>query len=229
MPASRATSQPAPSPPPRHSTQDQGNAAFKAGRFEEAAEHFSAAIALDPSNHVLYSNRSAAHASLKRYDAALADAKKTVELKGDWAKVGGGCGGAACSLRHAACGRRHEMPAGGQLARACGMQQQCSNGATLRILHACAAVLSPHPLQGYSRLGAAHHGLRQWSEAAAAYSKGNHTCWLPGRQRRRMKRPKLRNARAIVAERQRSATVHSALLATCPPPQAWSLIPPTHS
>lgn len=64
----------------------KGNAAFSAGRFEEAARHFTDAIALAPDNHVLYSNRSAALASLHRYSDALADAQKTVELKPDWAK-----------------------------------------------------------------------------------------------------------------------------------------------
>lgn len=64
----------------------KGNAAFSAGRFEEAVQHFSDAITLAPSNHVLYSNRSAAHASLHHYAEALDDAKKTVELKPDWAK-----------------------------------------------------------------------------------------------------------------------------------------------
>jgi stress-induced-phosphoprotein 1 len=74
-------------------------------------DHFSAAIQLDASNHVYFSNRSAAYASLQDYRKALADAQKTVELKPEWAK-------------------------------------------------------------GYSRLGAGHHGLRQWDDAAAAYSKG---------------------------------------------------------
>ncbi|KAG8071615.1 hypothetical protein GUJ93_ZPchr0006g42953 [Zizania palustris] len=64
----------------------KGNAAFSAGRFEEAARHFTDAIALAPGNHVLYSNRSAALASVHRYSEALADAEKTVELKPDWAK-----------------------------------------------------------------------------------------------------------------------------------------------
>ena len=41
---------------------------------------------MDPSNHVLYSNRSAAKASCKRFTEALEDAKKTVELKPDWPK-----------------------------------------------------------------------------------------------------------------------------------------------
>mgnify|MGYP003703018455 CR=1 FL=1 len=64
----------------------KGNAAFSAGRYEEAARHFTDAIALAPGNHVLYSNRSAALASVHRYSEALADAEKTVELKPDWAK-----------------------------------------------------------------------------------------------------------------------------------------------
>jgi stress-induced-phosphoprotein 1 len=49
---------------------------------------------LDPSNHVLYSNRSGAYASLKQYDEALNDANKTTEIKADWPK-GWGRKGAA--------------------------------------------------------------------------------------------------------------------------------------
>lgn len=89
----------------------QGNAAFSAGKFADAVEHFSSAISLDPSDHVLYSNRSAAYASMQQYQPALADAKRVVELKADWPK-------------------------------------------------------------GFSRLGAAHFGLSQWAEAAAAYTQG---------------------------------------------------------
>jgi len=64
----------------------KGNAAFSAGDYATAIRHFSDAIALSPTNHVLYSNRSAAHASLQSYSDALIDAKKTVELKPDWSK-----------------------------------------------------------------------------------------------------------------------------------------------
>ena len=80
----------------------KGNAAFSAGRYEEAARHFSDAIALAPGNHVLYSNRSAALASLHRYSDALADAQKTVELKPDWAKGYSRLGAAHLGLGDAA-------------------------------------------------------------------------------------------------------------------------------
>ncbi|KAI4327089.1 hypothetical protein L6164_019590 [Bauhinia variegata] len=64
----------------------KGNAAFSSGDFAAAIRHFSDAITLSPDNHVLYSNRSAAYASLQKYAEALTDAKKTVELKPDWSK-----------------------------------------------------------------------------------------------------------------------------------------------
>ncbi len=43
--------------------QAKGNAAFAAGNHEEAIKHFTEGIAVDPSNHVLYSNRSASYVS----------------------------------------------------------------------------------------------------------------------------------------------------------------------
>lgn len=64
----------------------EGNAAFAAKDFQKAIDLFSQAIEIDPTNHVLYSNRSACHASLKNFSAALEDAVKTTELKPDWGK-----------------------------------------------------------------------------------------------------------------------------------------------
>eukprot|EP00216_Chloropicon_sp_CCMP2111_P002259 CAMPEP_0198243450 /NCGR_PEP_ID=MMETSP1446-20131203/27808_1 /TAXON_ID=1461542 ORGANISM="Unidentified sp, Strain CCMP2111" /NCGR_SAMPLE_ID=MMETSP1446 /ASSEMBLY_ACC=CAM_ASM_001112 /LENGTH=588 /DNA_ID=CAMNT_0043927267 /DNA_START=39 /DNA_END=1805 /DNA_ORIENTATION=+ len=64
----------------------KGNAAFTSGRFDEAIDFFTQAIDIDPKNHVLFSNRSAAQASCKRFKEALDDAKSTVELKPEWPK-----------------------------------------------------------------------------------------------------------------------------------------------
>ncbi|KAK6387376.1 uncharacterized protein PV06_04980 [Exophiala oligosperma] len=76
----------------------EGNKAFAAKDFNLAVEKFSQAIELDPSNHVLYSNRSGAYASLKDYQHALEDANKTTELKSDWAKGWGRKGAAQHGL-----------------------------------------------------------------------------------------------------------------------------------
>lgn len=64
----------------------EGNAAFAAKDFNKAIGLFTQAIELDPSNHVLYSNRSACYASQKNFDKALEDAIRTTEIKPDWAK-----------------------------------------------------------------------------------------------------------------------------------------------
>lgn len=65
----------------------EGNAALQEGNMEDAIRLYSAALLLDPNNHILYSNRSAAYAKIQEYEKALEDAEKTVALKPDWAKV----------------------------------------------------------------------------------------------------------------------------------------------
>ena len=64
----------------------EGNTAFAEQDFDLAVEKFSRAIELDDSNHVLFSNRSAAYTGLKKYDEAKADAEKCIEMKKDWSK-----------------------------------------------------------------------------------------------------------------------------------------------
>jgi stress-induced-phosphoprotein 1 len=65
---------------------NKGNEAFQKKDFTTAVNHFTEAIELDLDNHVLYSNRSGAYASLGQYQKALDDANKCVELKPDWVK-----------------------------------------------------------------------------------------------------------------------------------------------
>lgn len=77
----------------------KGNASFSSGNFEEAITHFSNAISVDPTNHVLYSNRSASLASVSKFQEALQDAEKVVELKPDWPKGHSRVGAALHGLR----------------------------------------------------------------------------------------------------------------------------------
>jgi len=71
---------------------NQANTAFQAGDFQAAVSGFGEAILVDPSNHILYSNRSAAYLSMGRADKALDDARKCTELKSNfskgWARLG---------------------------------------------------------------------------------------------------------------------------------------------
>ncbi|KEY68445.1 hypothetical protein S7711_01219 [Stachybotrys chartarum IBT 7711] len=63
-----------------------GNKAIADKNFDDAIDKFTQAIAIQPENHILYSNRSAAYASKKEWDSALQDAEKTIQIKPDWAK-----------------------------------------------------------------------------------------------------------------------------------------------
>uniref|UniRef100_A0A8D8SRS7 Stress-induced-phosphoprotein 1 n=3 Tax=Cacopsylla melanoneura TaxID=428564 RepID=A0A8D8SRS7_9HEMI len=65
---------------------DKGNAALNANNFKEAIEAYTEAINLDSTNHILFSNRSAAYAKDGNYLKALEDAEQTVTLKPDWPK-----------------------------------------------------------------------------------------------------------------------------------------------
>ncbi|XP_064403247.1 stress-induced-phosphoprotein 1-like isoform X2 [Halichondria panicea] len=64
----------------------KGNDAMKRGQLEEAIQLYTQAIQKDPSNHVLYSNRSAAYMKQEKYNEALEDANATIKIKPDWAK-----------------------------------------------------------------------------------------------------------------------------------------------
>lgn len=65
----------------------QGNKFFAAKDFPNAIEAFTKAIeASETPNHVLFSNRSAAYASLKNFSSALTDANECVKINDSWAK-----------------------------------------------------------------------------------------------------------------------------------------------
>lgn len=76
----------------------QGNAALQEKDFAAAVQHYSAAIALDPSSHVYYSNRSMAFLSSGDKEKALADGQSCVDLKPGWSKGHGRKGAALHAL-----------------------------------------------------------------------------------------------------------------------------------
>lgn len=65
---------------------DKGNKAFAAGSFDESLTWYNKAIQADPNDHVLYSNRSAAHVGAKHYDKALESADQCIKINKKWAK-----------------------------------------------------------------------------------------------------------------------------------------------
>jgi stress-induced-phosphoprotein 1 len=77
----------------------KGNAALQAERFDEAIGFYTQAIQIDSSNHILFSNRSAAYAKVGKYNESLQDAEQTIQLKNDWPK-GYSRKGAALELLH---------------------------------------------------------------------------------------------------------------------------------
>ena len=66
----------------------ESSEAVNSGDFRRAIQLYTEAISLDPSNHILYTNRAAAYAKLHYYDKSLEDAKRAKELNPKWAKVG---------------------------------------------------------------------------------------------------------------------------------------------
>ena len=63
-----------------------GTKAFTAKDFPKAIEHFTDAIKETPTDHTLYSNRSASYFNIGNGKAALSDAEKCIEIKADWDK-----------------------------------------------------------------------------------------------------------------------------------------------
>ena len=63
-----------------------GNAALSEGRLEDAVAAYTEAIALEPDNHIFYSNRSGAHARASHFAQAEADAARCIALAPGWAR-----------------------------------------------------------------------------------------------------------------------------------------------
>jgi len=65
---------------------ERGNAAFEAGRHEEAVQIFTDCITLDTENEIYYSNRAASYLALKQFKLGATDARRVIFLKPGWVK-----------------------------------------------------------------------------------------------------------------------------------------------
>ncbi|KAH9108501.1 hypothetical protein AeMF1_016333 [Aphanomyces euteiches] len=65
---------------------NEGNEFFKKGQYAQAIEKYTEAINLDPTNHVYYSNRSAAYSGQSLFAQAAQDGEKCVQLNPQFVK-----------------------------------------------------------------------------------------------------------------------------------------------
>ncbi|KAG5492820.1 hypothetical protein JKF63_01400 [Porcisia hertigi] len=65
---------------------EEGNHAFKAGRFHEAIRYYTQAIEADPDSEIIYTNRSFAYYNIKEFEKSAADAAKAVEINANFFK-----------------------------------------------------------------------------------------------------------------------------------------------
>ena len=66
---------------------EKGNALVKEKKYQEALDCYTKSIELDPSDPILYSNRSAMYTNLGKYDEAIKDADKAIELNPAYGKA----------------------------------------------------------------------------------------------------------------------------------------------
>ncbi|XP_037636663.1 LON peptidase N-terminal domain and RING finger protein 3-like [Sebastes umbrosus] len=64
----------------------EGNGLYADKKLEAALEKYNQAILIAPMDHILFSNRSMIHSSLRHYEQALSDAEVTCRLMPNWSK-----------------------------------------------------------------------------------------------------------------------------------------------
>lgn len=77
----------------------KGNQALQSGNAAEAIKFYTEGLKIDPNNHILYSNRSAAYAKINRFNDSINDANKVIEINPQFWKGYSRKGNALIGLR----------------------------------------------------------------------------------------------------------------------------------
>jgi len=72
---------------PGEKYKDKGNEEFNKGNYESAIENYTYATECDPKNAIFYNNRANCYHKMGKYDKALRDATKAVELNNGYEKA----------------------------------------------------------------------------------------------------------------------------------------------
>lgn len=65
---------------------EQGNEQFKARNYPVALELYTKAIEVEPNNHIFYSNRAACYMKMDKFQEALEDSEKCIQINHTFAK-----------------------------------------------------------------------------------------------------------------------------------------------
>ena len=65
----------------------EGTAAYRKGYLPQAINYFCQAAAMDDKNEMIFNARSLAYIRTNRFQEALEDAEKVIQLKRNWVKV----------------------------------------------------------------------------------------------------------------------------------------------
>lgn len=75
---------------------EKGNAHFKKGEYDSAELCYSQAVQKNPSNHLIFTNRANARLKLERWEDAVDDCLRSIELRKDNMKAFYQLGGCPC-------------------------------------------------------------------------------------------------------------------------------------